>query len=535
MAPNLLVSGGDVFLSWLEPSSRRDGGTRSTRLRVARLGESGWSAPSTIASGEKVVANWADFPSLGAGNDGSLFAHWAESSGEGPYAYDVGLASSADRGITWARVGVANDDRLEAEHGFVSMAADGALRAFWLDGRKMAGGGHDHADRGAAMALRTAIVSSGAVAPSEELDARVCDCCQTSAAVASSGPVVVYRDRGEDETRDISIVRLVDDRWTAPRSVYADGWRVPGCPVNGPKVVARGRDVAVAWYTYAGSVPRIRLAFSRTGGAEFSPPVEVDTSYGGDAPIGRVDLALLDGDQVVVSWLVSARENARWQARRVAFDGRMGTTVVLAYTRADRESGFPRLVRAGDALVASWTDPRSPSRVRARRLSLDRLPADLQVVAEVSAQAAPDREVDGQPPLDVRATAADGTAVSLRHLSGRPVLLNLWATWCEPCRHELPELAALHEKFRSTDLRVIALSVDRERTRDEVVSFAARRKLPFEIWHDPEDRASATLGTSLLPTSYLIGRDGKVLWKHSGALAASDPEVVAAIERALRK
>ena len=68
--------------------------------------------------------------------------------------------------------------------------------------------------------------------------------------MTAEGPVVVYRDRSEaeKEIRDISIVRLKGKKWSAPRPVFQDGWRLNGCPVNGPAVAAAGRRVAVAWF-----------------------------------------------------------------------------------------------------------------------------------------------------------------------------------------------------------------------------------------------------------------------------------------------
>jgi len=72
------------------------------------------------------------------------------------------------------------------------------------------------------------------------------------------------------------ILRRTAQGWSAPSPVHADGWKVPGCPVNGPAVAASGRRVAVAWYTYADERPRVRLAFSDDAGARFGAPVEVD-------------------------------------------------------------------------------------------------------------------------------------------------------------------------------------------------------------------------------------------------------------------
>src|SRR5262245_46333483 len=81
MAPNLRVSGtGELLLTWLEPEEASEGKPAGHRLRFARLKAGTWSEASTIAKGDALVANWADFPSVAQGADGGLVAHWAERS-----------------------------------------------------------------------------------------------------------------------------------------------------------------------------------------------------------------------------------------------------------------------------------------------------------------------------------------------------------------------------------------------------------------------------------------------------------------------
>src|SRR5690606_34451461 len=118
----------------------------------------------------------------------------------------------------------------------------------WLDGRNTSGGHHDH--QGGEMTLRAAIVNpDGSLENEFLLDESVCDCCQTSSAMTSNGPVVVYRDRTETEMRDISIVRFDGENWTKPVTIHNDSWEIAGCPVNWPRVAAVENTVAVAWFT----------------------------------------------------------------------------------------------------------------------------------------------------------------------------------------------------------------------------------------------------------------------------------------------
>ena len=139
--------------------------------------------------------------------------------------------------------------------------------------------------------LRTAQIGE-TIGPEHVIEERVCDCCSTSATNTSDGPVVAYRDRDGGELRDPWLVRRTEGGWSAPRAVHRDGWQIAGCPVNGPTVVANGRDVVTAWYTYAVQRATVRVAFSSDGGATFAPPIEVDGPTGARAPIGRVDVVI---------------------------------------------------------------------------------------------------------------------------------------------------------------------------------------------------------------------------------------------------
>ncbi|HEV2705708.1 MAG TPA: sialidase family protein [Pyrinomonadaceae bacterium] len=355
---NLTVTrDGRVLLSWIE---RLDKGRFALRF-AAREG-AGWSAPRTIAEGSNWFINWADFPSLLALPDGTLAAHWLVKSGAGAYAYDVAIARSQDGGKTWSAPVTPHRDGTQTEHGFVSLfPSEGRLAAVWLDGRetqtqtKQDGASkpsdeHAHGE----MTLRYATLDrSGVVTSSERLlDARVCECCQTSAANTSEGVVVVYRDRSEREVRDISIVRrLSDGRWTQPATVHADNWQIDGCPVNGPSVAAEGRRVAVGWFTLAGGTPRVQLAFSKDAGATFGQPFKVDD---GD-PIGRVEVLMLEDDSALVVWIERTKTGGEVRARRIYADGRADKALTVAPSGTARSSGFPQAARTRTSVVFSWT------------------------------------------------------------------------------------------------------------------------------------------------------------------------------------
>jgi hypothetical protein len=358
MAPQLRNDRDGVLATWLEP----DGDAQ--QLVWSRWNGSAWTKPQVISAGTSILANWADVPSIARGNDGALVAHWAETREGGKYAYDAVVARSTD-GVTWKRLGPLHDDATPTEHGFVSLVADGAsMRAFWLDGRATSNGG--------AMTLRTASVGE-AVGPSTVVDDRVCDCCSTAVTATKQGVVVAYRDRSTEEIRDIAIARTDAASWSVA-NVARDNWEIDGCPVNGPAIASDGQRVVVAWYTLAGNIHRVRAAISDDAGRTFGPPIEIDAGQGERSLLGRVGVVIDVDGTAIVSWLAASARRASLLLRRISADGR-GREVVIGDTTADREAGFPRIAREGDALIVMWTETASPKRLRASRLATSDVPA----------------------------------------------------------------------------------------------------------------------------------------------------------------
>jgi peroxiredoxin len=515
MAPNLASAGaGGALMTWVEPAP---GGAH--RVRFSRFDGRGWSAAVTVAEGPGIVANWADVPAV-AEADGLLIATWAEAATPGAHAYDVMLARSDDGGASWRRLGPAHSDGTATEHGFVSLLPEGArVRAFWLDGRATASGG--------AMTLRTALIGER-VEDEKMIDERVCDCCSTTAVHTPDGPLIAYRDRTGEEIRDITIAS--GPSWQA-RDLHRDGWRIAGCPVNGPVATAAGRDVAIAWYTDPAGRASVRAAFSSDGGATFAPAVEVDGPTGGRAPLGRVGL-VLDGSEALVGWMRARGREADILVRRVAPDGRLGPARPIARTTADRASGVPRMTRAGDRLIVAWTEPSKPSRLRAMVLAA----AAIEPVGDAGGQAlteapAPAGPVAGEPSPDYRVVSLAGRRTDLRALRGDVVLLNFWATWCGPCRKELTDLADLHRQRTGEGLRIVAVSIDDRADRDKAVADA--RELPFAVWLDPDNLAAERFGVRSLPTTIIVGRDGSIRWRRDGVIDPADPAFRAALDAAL--
>ena len=335
-----------VYLSWVEKTKDQ------SMLKFSTLNNEQWSKPVIIASGEDWFVNWADYPLIASDGNGNMLAHFLQKSEKGKYTYDVKVITSSDRGASWSAAKIINEDGKKAEHGFLSMVPNGNdYFISWLDGRNAGPEeeGTNHDSHHGAMSIRAALVNKQGIKSSEwELDNRVCDCCQTSATITSNGPVVVYRDRSENEIRDMSIVRLVDGHWTEPQTIFKDNWKISGCPVNGPRSDAQGNSLGIVWFSAADSIGQVKVIFSSDGGANFSSPVRIDEGKG----IGRVDIIMLDEKSAFVSWM----EGGMIKAVKVHADGKKDESIIISATSESRSSGFPQMTRSGNKIIFAWSD-----------------------------------------------------------------------------------------------------------------------------------------------------------------------------------
>lgn len=347
-----LVTGEDnnLYLSWVE---KQDSGR--AQFKYARLEGDSWSQPELIAEGTDWFVNWADYPMIAVDNVGNMLAHYLVKSSSGTYSYDIHVRYKPADG-NWAEPVIPHTDGTFTEHGFVTLLPnnDGTFRMAWLDGRNTGGQGHDmsddHSNEGA-MTLRTAVIGpEGVLSGEAELDARVCDCCQTNGTMSEDGLTMVYRDRSENEIRDIYFVQYQNAGWSEPQPVHSDNWKINGCPVNGPRIDSYGSSKAVAWFTGADEQPKVNVAFSN--GADFDAPIEVDAS----SPLGRVDIVMMDEETAIVSWLDRDNEASYIKVRSVSRDGTMTDQQIVTVTDGGRGSGFPQMTATHDAVVFAWTE-----------------------------------------------------------------------------------------------------------------------------------------------------------------------------------
>lgn len=149
--------------------------------------------------------------------------------------------------------------------------------------------------------------------------------------------------------------------------------------------------------------------------------------------------------------------------------------------------------------------------------------AVLVVAVGLSACGEPAQEAQTVETPTYEAVLLDGERVSLASLRGSAVLLNVWATWCAPCRQEIPFLAELHAAEAPHGLRVVGISVDAAGDRDKVAESAPKLGITYEVWLDPDERIGGVMRYGGVPASMLIDREGVVRWKHVGVVRANTP------------
>jgi hypothetical protein len=358
--PNLHAVDTDFgVMSWLSTV-----GEEQNALQYASYSSEEWSVPGTVHTGSDFFVNWADFPSVVSYNGKPLAAHWLKKVEGGTFAYHVQLSFYSVQG-GWTEPITPHLDRSPTEHGFVSLlplAADRVL-AVWLDGRKTDGRSHSvtenqelhgKSDLSHAMTLRSAeITSDGQIHRKNVIDDAVCDCCQTAIHLSGDQAFVVYRDRSDEEIRDIAIARydFGTGTWSTPESVHDDNWEIAGCPVNGPRVVSNVEKTAVIWFTAAQSEMKSQIALADNKTGIFSDAIQIDLG----STIGRVDALMRNNGEIWVSWVESAQQEGRIYLRKIEHDGSLSEPILAGITESSRASGFPRIMDTKDGIVVAWT------------------------------------------------------------------------------------------------------------------------------------------------------------------------------------
>ena len=344
--PNLVSSNGALSLSWISSKNKN-----KASLHFSQFKKGKWIKPQKIANGSDWFVNWADFPAH-AINEDLIITSYLKKSDSGTYTYDVILNLQKLSGEKIKKDFLLNTDGVKAEHGFVSIIPNNNKGFFitWLDGRntveKKLDGHHKP------MTIRFAeITNTGEVINESELDEAACDCCQTSIAMTNNGPIVVYRDRSENEERDIYTIRNINGVWEEPNQLHNDGWIINGCPVNGPKVAVNSTNLAIAWFTVVNDNPIVNVSFSKTNGDSFGTPFKLNDL---DA-IGRVDVAFLNNEEVIVSYMEVDDIGTYLRIKKVSVNGEISKPITVSKIDGGRNTGVPQLEIINNEIFIVWT------------------------------------------------------------------------------------------------------------------------------------------------------------------------------------
>jgi peroxiredoxin len=149
--------------------------------------------------------------------------------------------------------------------------------------------------------------------------------------------------------------------------------------------------------------------------------------------------------------------------------------------------------------------------------------------------------VPGRTAPNFSAFDLDGSARDLNDFRGKVLLVNIWATWCPPCREEMPSMQRLYQEIGEEDFEILAISVDAPlgqsdafgRVGGDLRQYADSLGLSFTILHDPSGKVQETFQTTGVPESFVVDREGVIFKKVAGATAWDAPQNVQLIQRLL--
>lgn len=336
---------GTTYLSWIEEVD-----TTKVAFKFASLdSDQSWNEPNLLLEGDDWFINWADYPHLQVNSQSSL-GHVLKKSASGAYTYDVNMILETN-GQT--KQFVVHDDKIEAEHGFVSITTTPEEDYFvtWLDGRNTV---EDEAGNRGPMSIRAAWIGQDGTKHREDLlDNSICDCCQSHAYYGSNGPTVVYRDRSDQEVRDIYLTTYKDSAWSEPINVSMDDWEIAGCPVNGPQIVGTDSWEAVAWFNGKDQINEVKLRFGTNNWQTQTDAIKINNKES----LGRIDMEVLDDQNTLVCWMeLASPEIAQIMVRKVGRDGSLSDPIELATNKNSRKAGFPQIIIDGQSLILAYTD-----------------------------------------------------------------------------------------------------------------------------------------------------------------------------------
>jgi thiol-disulfide isomerase/thioredoxin len=494
---------GALQLAWTEKQQEK------RVLRTIRL------LPDSDSRDGSIQVNSADFqpdslhqaPGLATGPAGEVFITWAvpTPSGAAAFATDLMLARSPGGASGFDRPVRVNDDGRPISHTFEQLLAvdDRDVYLAWLDNRTKE-------KSGAAAMFASSRDGGRTIGANRVVDGMACPCCRPALARGPDGTLwVAWRKTFEGNVRDIVLAQSRDQghSFSAPRLVHKDGWAFPACPHRGPSLGTdrRGR-LYLGWYTEGtDEQPRLLFTVSDDHGQTFSPPRSLHTST--TSLPDQLRFAVHPEGAVVAVWeeVTGVRKRV---VMRVSTDRGAAFGVQQILSEGAKAEAPTVAIHPNGTVALGWTEHAWPnnrlvvqfgrltSGVKAQELSSDPyLAAGVQKLSGQGAMSA----LYALPTLK-------GPPVDPAALKGNVVIVNFWATWCVPCKEEMPSLERLQRRFDSDRVRVVAVTTDQQE--EQMQAFAKSLGLSIPILIDHTREVSAVFGVRGLPTTVIIGPDG---------------------------
>jgi peroxiredoxin len=526
--PTVAVDGeGTTYVAWvaLDPGTGAEGAHDVLLVRIPPTGDP--EPPLRVNDQPGDAAPHEQAPAqVAVGARGEVYVAWQKRipvEGLRFGASSVRFARSLDGGRTFEPAFDLADytGPPPASHTFHSLLvlADGRVAAAWLDGR----------DGGPAVRVAVSRDRGATFGPSVVVVEEVCPCCRTVLAEGPGGELVVgwrhIRTTANGlQIRDPSVAASSDGglTWSAPVPVVEDGWVHEGCPHAGP-ALAFDAEGALHALRYTGNPGMAGVHHARRlpGAPAFEPPTSL--LEGEWVPPSRVALARLQGRGLMGVWEDGTTEPHTFM------EGRFLPETGLDSSSLRRTEGrFPALAASSSHWSLVW--------VRGEEIHLRR---ESSTMAEASRETTTlgrfRRLAAGDPVPEWSSAFLDGTPFHLSDLRGQVTVLTVWATWCAPCRKEMPALQALWEHFREDGLQVVGVSVDDRLTASQIPGFLEAFEIGFPVTHDPEGTVNRAFMTMGVPESFLIGRDGTLLHRWIGAFDPAAPAELERVRNALQR
>ena len=352
--PNLYTSTkGDTYLSFISSSENSE--LSKLYFSKLELNKLQWNKPSLINSSTDWFVNWADFPRITTNDYNGISVHFLEKSASQTYSYDIKVMNSKDGGNIWNNPMKLHNDNTKTEHGFVStINYNNNFLSTYLDGRQNELA-KDNKNLKPQMTLRaTSYNIDGDILMDELIDNKVCDCCQTDLALtADNTPITVYRDRSNNETRDIFYSYYKNSKWSTPLAVFNDNWIIAGCPVNGPAISTFNNSSSLIWYTEIDGKSEIKVAFTSDISKGFDDPILINSND----PLGRVDIEMITENSSIISYMDYVNDKAFLKLQRIDRYSGVNKSIIIDEIYNTRSSGFPKInIIDNDKTIVTWTD-----------------------------------------------------------------------------------------------------------------------------------------------------------------------------------